>query len=84
MKMQELANDEMYCLVAPDGTPQLSTLAPDYALCIGFCAALSSVGMTKHPATLFEEGFVILPVKVTIIQTGNQEDAFQAGKKENG
>lgn len=83
MKMQEIQNDEMCCLVAPDGTPQLSTLAPDFATCVGFCEAMAYYGLSKHPAELFELGFVVLPVKLTITQNGDENDAFQKQKEKN-
>lgn len=84
MKLDELKEEEMYVLVAPDGTPQLSSMAPDYASCLGFCQVLASKGICKHPAILFKEGFEILMVKVSMSQMGDAEAAFLAAKKKLG
>lgn len=80
MKMQEINNEEMFCLVAPDGTAQLSTICPDYAGCVGWVNFLSLVGMSKGLDEMINEGFQILPVKLSIIQNGTEKDAFEKGK----
>jgi hypothetical protein len=84
MKLEELKEEEMYVLVAPDGTPQLSTLAPDYAQCLGFCQFLASKKIGQPPAVLFKQGYEILMVKVSIAQMGDAEAAFNAAKKKLG
>lgn len=81
MKLDELKEEEMYVLVAPDGTPQLSTLAPDYASCLGFCQLLAEKKICEHPAKSFKQGFEILMVKVSMSQLGDAEAAFLAAKK---
>ncbi|MEO5991884.1 MAG: hypothetical protein ABIP68_09640 [Ferruginibacter sp.] len=77
IKLDVLENEEMYCFVAPDGSPQIGTLAPDFATCIGMTELYAISGMVQTPKKLFEQGFVILPVKVTITQNGNEETAFK-------
>lgn len=84
IKLDELKEDEMYVLVAPDGSPQLSTLAPGYAECIAFCQLLAEKNISQHPAKLFKEGYEILMVKVSISQLGDAEAAFLAAKKKLG
>lgn len=81
MKFEELKDEEMYVLVAPDGTPQLSTLAPDYAQCIAFCQLLATKRITQPIEALFKQGFEILMVKVNMAQMGDAEAAFLAAKK---
>ena len=84
LKLEKLENEEMYVLVAPDGSPQTMTLAPDFAMCLGLGQLLASKGISEHPAKLFKEGFEILRVKVSIEQMGDAESAFQAAKKKLG
>lgn len=81
MKLDELKEDEMYVLCAPDGSPQLTTLAPDFAMCIGFAELLASKGIGEPVTKLFNKGFEILPVKVTILQNGTADEGFQKAKK---
>lgn len=81
MKMEELQNEEMYCFVAPDGTPQLSTLAPEFEMCIGFAEMMASTGLVKSSLQMFDEGFKVLPVKVSITQNGTEEEGFQRAKQ---
>jgi len=81
VKLDELKDEEMYCLVAPDGSAQLMSLAPEFAMCIGFTELLASAGISEPVAKLFEQGYSILPVKVTIIQNGDAESGFQKAKK---
>lgn len=84
MKLDELKDEEMYVMVAPDGSAQLSTLAPDYAMCLGFCQLMAQSKIGEHPAKLFKKGFEILRVKVSMTQLGDAEAAFQAAKKKLG
>lgn len=81
MKFEELKDEEMYVLVAPDGTPQLSTMAPEYAMCVAFCQLLAEKKICEHPAKMFKQGYEILRVKVNMSQMGDAESAFQAAKK---
>ena len=81
MKMENLVNEEMFVLVAPDGSPQTSTLSPDFAMCIAMVELLASKGIGQSVGKLFQQGYKILPVKVSIEQNGNAEDGFQKFKK---
>ena len=78
--MEDIIHKEMVVLVAPDGTPQPSTLAEDFQSCLGFLKLLHKSKMGESPAKLFFKGFKILHVKVSIEQTGDEEKAFQDGK----
>ena len=79
--MINLQEEEMYVLVAPDGNAQISTLAPEYAMCFAFCQLLAQKGIGEHPAKLFRQGFQIVTVKVSITQIGDAEAAFLSAKK---
>jgi hypothetical protein len=74
--MEEFKKEPMYVLVAPDGTPQLSTLCLDFPTCVGFINMLASAGLGKEFKALTDEGFKILPVKVTIVQNGDENKPF--------
>lgn len=76
MKLDEMHEEEFCVLVAPDGTPQVSTMAQDFPTCLAITKLLAMSGYGKHPEILLQEGFVILPIKVTIVQNGTEEDAF--------
>jgi hypothetical protein len=78
--MIEISNAQFFCLVAPDGTPQVATLADEYALSMAVCNLLAKSGMGQPVAELFEQGYEVLPVKLTITQNGTAEDAFQMAK----
>jgi hypothetical protein len=82
VRLDELQNEEMYCFVAPDGSAQLTTLCPDFTMCIGMAGLMARSGIGKTAAEMFAEGYSILPVKVTMIQNGTAEDGFQAAKKQ--
>lgn len=75
--MTEIKNEKMYVLVAPDGTPQLSTMAPDFAMSIGWMMTLGDAGIMQPVAKLLASGYKLLPVRVTIIQDGDENEAFK-------
>lgn len=77
---EAIVNEEWVCLVAPDGTPQPSTLAYDFAQCVAYLKLLHKAKMGESPSKLFFRGFKILPVKISIEQNGNEEKAFQDAK----
>jgi len=81
MKMDNLKNEEMYVLCAPDGSVQLTTLAPEFVMCIGMAELLASKGISKPVTEMFEAGYEILPVKVTIVQNGTADEGFKKAKK---
>lgn len=80
--MEELKEEKMYCLVAPDGSTQLSTLAPDYPMCLAMIRMLHQAGIGQNSEKLLNAGFKILPVKVTITQDGDENEAFNRAKDE--
>jgi hypothetical protein len=82
MKIEELHNEEMYALCAPDGSVQLGTLAPEFTLCMAIMSLMEAAGLAEPVGKLFEQGYHIMPVKVSIIQNGDEHDAFARGKME--
>lgn len=82
MKIEELIEEEMYVLVAPDGSTQISTLAPDFAMCVAFTTMLGKEGISEPLHEMLEKGFTIMPVKVTIKANGTEDEGFQKAKKQ--
>jgi hypothetical protein len=78
--LEEMHEQEMYCLVAPDGTPQPMMLAEDFACCMATAKLLHKAGIAESIAKLMYKGFKIVPVKVTITQNGTAEEGFQRAK----
>lgn len=64
--IEEINDDTMYVLIAPDGVIQLSTLAPDEAMCIAVINLWADSGYGKTYQKMVEMGFKILPVVVTV------------------
>lgn len=83
MQIEEMQNEEMYVLVAPDGSCQLSTLAPDFPMCIAMVKLLHQKGISKsyHEMVVMGE-YEIMPVKVTIVANGTAEEGFQKAKRD--
>jgi hypothetical protein len=80
--LEELQNEQMYCLVAPDGSAQLTTLSPDFHTCVAMIKLLHSKGLGQSFHSLCNiNGYEVLPVKVTMVQNGTAEDGFQAAKQ---
>jgi hypothetical protein len=84
MKMDNLIEEEMYCFVAADGAPQLASLAPDFEMSIAFMELLASKGISVSVAKLFELGWTVMPVKVTITQNGTADEGFAKARKKLG
>lgn len=82
VKLDELKNEEMYCLVAPDGSAQISTLASEFAMCLGMAELMASKGLGQPVAEMFSKGFTVLPVMVTILQNGTADEGFKKAKKQ--
>jgi hypothetical protein len=80
LTMEKILKEEWVVFVAPDGYPQIPTLATDFASCVAYAQMMAEKGIGKHPAQMFEEGFVILPVKLTVIQNGDEQKAFETSK----
>lgn len=77
LEIEELENEEMYCLFAPDGSWQPSTLSEDFPTCVAFIQLLHKAGMGRSFHQLCTvQGFKILPVKVSMVQNGDENTAF--------
>lgn len=70
----------MYVLVAPDGTPQPTFMAEDLAMCVAMINLFAETGRSKSFGKMINDGYTIVPVEVSIIQTGNAEEGFQKAK----
>ncbi len=82
MELQEFIDEEMYALVAPDGSWQAMTLAPDFATCVAQIKMLHKCKMAESFHELVKvRGFEILPVKITMKQNGTAEEGFQKAKQ---
>lgn len=82
MNLLEVQNEEMYVLVAPDGNWQAMTLAPDFATCVAQMKMLHKCKMAESFHELVKvRGFEILPVKVSMKQSGTEEEGFQKAKQ---
>ncbi len=77
MKIEELKDDEMYVLCAPDGSIQLTTLAPDFPTCLAMIKLLHKSGLSKSPHEMMISGYTVMPVKVTITQNGDENKALK-------
>jgi len=82
MILEELREAEMYVFVSPDGVPQLSTLAPEFAFCVGFAELLADAGIATRPDRMIEQGYKVLPVKVTIVANGTQEEGYARAREQ--
>ncbi len=80
MNLQEINNEEMYCMVAPDGFPQTMTLAPDFAMCVALVQVLHKKGVGKSYFEMTRKGYEILPVKISMSQNGTAEEGFKKAK----
>lgn len=81
MQIQELNNEEMYALFAPDGSWQAMSLAPDFPTCVAMVKMLHKSGLSKSFHEMTINGFKVMPVKVTIVQNGTEEEGFQKAKE---
>lgn len=66
MKIQPIINEDFYCLIAPDGVFQPSTLTADMPTCIAFIRLLHKTGMGESWHSLKMKGFKVEKVSVTI------------------
>jgi hypothetical protein len=81
MKFEELIDEEMYALVAPDGFMQLSTMAPDFPMCVAMCEMMAKAGISLPLHEMLEQGFMILPIKITAKLNGDENSAFKKKNK---
>lgn len=81
MTIQEIKEENFCALFAPDGNIQPMTLAADMASCIAVITMLhkKKVCMSYHQLSI--KGFKILPIKLTVVQAGTENDAFNALKR---
>lgn len=80
MKMENVISEEMYVLVAPDGTWQPTTLAHDFPTCVAQIKLMHKAGISKSYHELSIKGFQVLPVRVTAIQDRTQQEWLQRAK----
>jgi hypothetical protein len=80
MEFQKFDNEDMVVLVAPDGHPQPMTLAEDFPTCVAVIEMHAKMKMGKPFAKLLHEGFRILPVKLSMTQSGDENKAFDDAK----
>lgn len=66
-----IIEEEFYCLVAPDGSLQVSSLTPDYPMCLAFTKLLNESGMGMSLNELRKKGFTFQKVIVTIREINN-------------
>lgn len=64
--MIPIANEDFYCLVATDGTPQLTTLASDLAMSVAFTKLMHKAGMGESFHQLKMKGFTYQKVTLTL------------------
>lgn len=83
MQIEEINNEQWVALFAPDGSFQAGTLTPDFATCLGQINLMHLNKMGQSYNRLSIKGFKILPVRLTMIQDGTAEDAFQRGKQKH-
>lgn len=76
MKIQEFKDEPMYALFANDGSWQGMTLAPDAASCIVLIKMLHKAKTSKSFHELSLSGFKVMPIKVTIVQNGDENKPF--------
>jgi hypothetical protein len=81
MDFQKFDNEEMVVLVAPNGHPQPMTLAEDFPTCVAVIELQAKANLGKPFHKLLNEGFKIIPVKLSMTQSGDEETAFQAAKE---
>ena len=81
MKLDEIKNEEWYVLAAADGTPQIFSLAPEFETCVAMVEMMASKGIGRPLSVLFNEGYEILPIKLTILSNGTAEEGFQKAKQ---
>lgn len=71
--IEPIINEEFYVLCAPDGSMQVSSLAPDLPTCMGFVKLLHKSGMGQSWHELKMKGFTYEKVKLTVIADGKIE-----------
>lgn len=80
IKFENVISEEMYVLVAADGSWQGMTLSPDWATCMAVIKLLHKKGLSRSYSELSLKGFQVLPVRVSMIADGTAEEGFQRAK----
>lgn len=75
--IEPIVNEEFFVWVAPDGSMQLSLIAPDYATCMAIAKLSHKYGMSQSVFEMRRKGFTIEKVKVNIIPTGEDVPQFK-------
>ena len=70
MKLDEMHSVPMFVLVAPDGTPQTSTIGQDIAESFAITKLMAKGGYSQTPEALIRQGFRFAPIRLTIVQDG--------------
>jgi len=65
--IEPIIEEKFYCLTAPDGSAQLTTLAPDIPTCMGIVKLMYKSGMGQSPHELKMKGFTYEAVKLTVV-----------------
>ena len=78
MTFTPVNNEQYYVLVAPDGSWQGMTLAPDFPTCVAVIKMLHKKGMSEsfHELCVVRK-FKILPVRITMVQDGDENTPFK-------
>lgn len=71
--IEPIINEEFHVWVAPDGTIQLTLLAPDLPTCMAVAKLWHKKGLGKSPHEMKMSGFTIQKVRVTIVPDKNIE-----------
>lgn len=81
MVIEEIKDQPMCALFAPDGSWQGMTLAPDFPICLAQIKMLHKAGLSQSYHVLSTKGFKVMPIKITMTQAGDEETAFQNAKE---
>ncbi len=73
-KIKPIIEEELYCLVAADGTPQPSSLGEDLIQSMAFMYMLKEAGMGMSLDELKRKGFTFEKVIVTIVQAKSPDN----------
>ena len=71
--IEPIIEEEFYCLTAADGSLQISSLAPDLPMCMGFVKLLHKSGMGMSWHELKMKGFTYEKVMLTVVADGKIE-----------
>jgi hypothetical protein len=79
MNIIPVQDEQFYALFATDGSFQSMTLSPDFPTCVSLIKLLHKKGMSHSLHELLNvRRYKILPVKVTIVQNGDENKPFKS------